>query len=906
MTSAYRKLMTTCLAAVLAFGLAACGGGGGGTAPPVPDPAEEQRKTATAAIAAATAAVAGLTAMSSDADVAAAQAAITAAESAVAAATDVPAAEVATMTGSINVEKTKLAFAEQQIASYRQSTHDTQLAAAQTAVGAATAAVGGLTDMSSDADVAAAESAIAAAKAAVMAGTMLTDAEMATLNGAIAAAETNLMTAESNIADYRTHQSQHAAAMNAASAATMAVAGLNDMSTAAEVAAAESAIAAAKAAVTAGTMLTPSEVARLNGEIALVEVDLTTTKTAIADRARNEQHVAAMNAVSAAEMAVAALTDTSTQAEVDAAQDLIDAAKTVVMAGTMLTAGQVAMLNDDISDVETDLGTIGDLRTAQEIVRLHEEASGATMDAEAAGEKATMAVATAKEYDDKLDVASVKGDSSAAKANAKKVLDARIGADQAVLDAEAAKARADTAKSDAGDIADGTAGKTEVVTAIDEAIKEAEAQIAATKAISTGKNADGTPNQDGQDLKTAVLAVTGSDEDDLKDDTDVAEGVAMAVAGALLATNTNAGSLDGTPVRVTHYATEATLTAATPPAIKDRTFHDHDSSGMTWENIVGGANVVRERLGTVSGNALTAGNGVVPVALIAGMDADVVNPAEDDLSGTGGSDGGNTYGDEFSTDAADINYRGIPGVVVCLGDDCKVGVAADGINEGKLIGSWYFTPSSTTDVYIPNPDEDARVATPYVQDNNFAQWGHWLTVATDGTGNVTIHTYATSGANLQNLNLGVPAGSLTDTETATFTGDAAGMSVHKELDTDGKQLSISSGAFTAEVELTARFGTAPTLQGMIDNFRGGAHTDSDWEVKLQEEPLDTTSAAFTSGMLGVAKGSGQGGDWTAQGYGPAQTTVDGATVNHRPSGFFGKFNAHFTDGHAAGAYVARK
>ena len=65
---------------------------------------------------------------------------------------------------------------------------------------------------------------------------------------------------------------------------------------------------------------------------------------------------------------------------------------------------------------------------------------------------------------------------------------------------------------------------------------------------------------------------------------------------------------------------------------------------------------------------------------------------------------------------------------------------------------------------------------------------------------------------------------------------------------------------------------------------------------LQDTAIDTTSAAVADG---VAKGSGQAGDWAAQGYGPAP--VD--NVNQRPAGFIGNFNAHFTDGHAAGAFV---
>ena len=49
-----------------------------------------------------------------------------------------------------------------------------------------------------------------------------------------------------------------------------------------------------------------------------------------------------------------------------------------------------------------------------------------------------------------------------------------------------------------------------------------------------------------------------------------------------------------------------------------------------------------------------------------------------------------------------------------------------------------------------------------------------------------------------------------------------------------------------------------------------------------------------------------------QGYGPEQTPRDSGVdpeilaIKHRPDGFFGRFNANFTDGQAAGAYATRK
>ena len=124
------------------------------------------------------------------------------------------------------------------------------------------------------------------------------------------------------------------------------------------------------------------------------------------------------------------------------------------------------------------------------------------------------------------------------------------------------------------------------------------------------------------------------------------------------------------------------------------------------------------------------------------------------------------------------------------------------------------------------------------------------------------------------------------------------MSVEKTTDSDGNITDIDSGAFTASVTLKATFGTADedrTLGGTINRFVGPA-TDPNWTVELQTRAFDSGGANFGNDS-GTTVATGRDGDWTAQGYGPQ---------NGRPIGFFGGFNAHFTDGHAAGAYTTRK
>ena len=341
--------------------------------------------------------------------------------------------------------------------------------------------------------------------------------------------------------------------------------------------------------------------------IAIAKVDLGTAKTTISDyRTEVGQRTAANTAVDAAVMAVNALNINSSDAAVEDAKNKIAMAEAAIVAGTMLSDSEKHDLNASIAAVEMTLAGVEEQiairksgTVAQQIVGLHSTANEATRVANAAGARADQAVLDADKYSMMLDVASVKGDSAVAKANAEMVLEARKTVTDAVDAAEAAKGRAEAGKTEAEGIADGTDGKAEVIAALNDAIMAAETQIAATKAIDTGKNADESVNEDGVKLRTAVQAVEGTDEDDKTTTTEKGEEVAMAVGGALLPmAGVNADTPDGTARRVEHYATPTTLTAVTDlPAVADRTFHDNNSRGMTWAQIVGAANVVMERVG---------------------------------------------------------------------------------------------------------------------------------------------------------------------------------------------------------------------------------------------------------------------------------------------------------------------
>ena len=462
---------------------------------------------------------------------------------------------------------------------------------------------------------------------------------------------------------------------------------------------------------------------------------------------------------------------------------------------------------------------------------------------DAAEMAAEQAVKDAMKYFTMFTTVAVHGDSMAAQTNAQKVLDAQAAADKAVMDAEAAKTAAEAAKTEAGGIPAGDANRAAVIAALDAAIEAADDAIKAAK-----------KSQVDPDLEAAVTAVVGAD----KMNTPVKRGavVAMAIGGALGPTSATAG--DG--LRVTHAAADNVAPMIVAADMKSAVMMN-DATGMTWAQIVGEDNVMMSRLGEA--------NMAVPIASIAGMTAATVMPKDTPTAGTDGAG--------YSNADNESNYTGIDGTVHCLGTDCKV-------TDGKLAGSWYFQPDSPKATY--EKVGDRRV---YSEEMNYARFGHWLVVVVDD-GLATINTYAwTNQVGL--VELGV---SDTLEEEATYTGSAAGMSLHKTFDSQGERQSIYSGRFTADVTLEANFGAAATVEGTIDNFVGNA-VDSTWSVDLKQMPLGTERQS-DAGRTDTG-GTGQDGEWNARPYG-----LDAK----RPTGIFGDFNAHWTDGHAAGAFATRK
>jgi hypothetical protein len=328
---------------------------------------------------------------------------------------------------------------------------------------------------------------------------------------------------------------------------------------------------------------------------------------------------------------------------------------------------------------------------------------------------------------------------------------------------------------------------------------------------------------------------------------------------------------------------------------------ENDHRGETWAEIVG--SVTMMRIATVDSDTPTDDDtGLVPAAKFSGMLTSFITKVVGEVV-LETNDETNDFADGRQHPG---NYEGIPGTVFCAGRDCGVTINADG--DRLLSGSWYFTPGAPKAWYVYNEDTET-----YDPETQYAKFGYWLAAAAEGR--TAINTFAKAGTattstdfNTNSVNTDPTATTLTDAR-ATYTGDAIGMSLHKVVTPQGgvEPGTLQSGQFTADVELTAIFGAAAALEGTIDNFRSdnAGAVDGDWEVSLlrtagfEDGSFGTNNEALDLDTAGMAVGTAlQDGYWTADSYGSSEMA--------RPEGIYGTFNAHFTDGHVAGAYATTK
>ena len=260
------------------------------------------------------------------------------------------------------------------------------------------------------------------------------------------------------------------------------------------------------------------------------------------------------------------------------------------------------------------------------------------------------------------------------------------------------------------------------------------------------------------------------------------------------------------------------------------------------------------------------------------------------------------------TDTEDVDERtfmgmfhGVPGTYTCT----TAGAGSSGctlINNDdgdlvQIVGTLTFTPEEQ------ETGDDPYMVAGVIPDADYLAFGYWVQ-ATEGDDGTEYDV-----AVFSNGSQAFSGTISTLTGTAEYSGGAAGLYVLKTGDV-ASAVPSASGHFTAEANLTARFGGDAIavndqfeVEGAITNFQDadGNTINSAWSVDLNKiENLNTGTAPFTGTTTG-------GGSWTATFYGnPATTTPATPAAEQYPTGVAGEFNAHFANGHVVGGYGATR
>ncbi len=482
------------------------------------------------------------------------------------------------------------------------------------------------------------------------------------------------------------------------------------------------------------------------------------------------------------------------------------------------------------------------------------------------------------------DIYSVGGDSSMVRANAKVIMDAKAAADKALADAKAALTAAEKALTDLNALPAGTTGLAAQKKVVTGQIETVKAEIKAIEKTLTGGPQTFAGLLSPVDTEAKIKNRAGeTPAGGLKTSTRPARRMLHALEPA--DTARAGGNYDA---RVSAMYTE-TPTAAPPPTkvvLPSTSDQDHtDNTGrsmfyhryddgelpagvMTWEQIAA-------KDGMLVKKAFGADN----------MDVDVLPLAGMPLSALTNSSGKAL--DAYPTDLSeDQYYKGVKGTLYCQGTCSAPG--------DKLTGKLFFKAADEFDdgyagnyrYYWMTPRNSH-----YTTYHAYARYGYWL-YETGSTTGVTVLANSPAGYRGDlTKNAALPA-------TATYKGNALGLSVLKTF-TAGEHTGQKSAQFTADVTLNAKFGDAGErkLGGTIDNFMGNA-VDEDWSVELAETAQDdlTVYRGVTTGSRG-ASAHDKTGLWDS---GPFNKDGIG-----RPAGILGVFNAHFSNGHAIGAFSTR-
>jgi hypothetical protein len=270
--------------------------------------------------------------------------------------------------------------------------------------------------------------------------------------------------------------------------------------------------------------------------------------------------------------------------------------------------------------------------------------------------------------------------------------------------------------------------------------------------------------------------------------------------------------------------------------------------------------------------------------------------------------------DDAGTDAKENEvagtFHGVPGTYTCTGGSaCTVMRDMDGVLD--LGDNWTFTPKVLAEGADPH-----MVA---VEDDDYLHFGFWKNTSEDKDGDPVLMANGVFGGAMMSVLTDLRSQELEG--SATYSGAATGKYVRKEFDSDGEPEHLYGGQFTADAELTAYFlgddvavNKQQSIEGMITNFMDGEDSiDSTWSVTLMKAGFSTTDAdTFDNTAANPAKGMTEGdkemmGNWEARFFGEVTAGEAGANpavADVYPSGIAGRFNGHFVNGHALGAFGA--
>ena len=237
-------------------------------------------------------------------------------------------------------------------------------------------------------------------------------------------------------------------------------------------------------------------------------------------------------------------------------------------------------------------------------------------------------------------------------------------------------------------------------------------------------------------------------------------------------------------------------------------------------------------------------------------------------------------------------FHGIPGEYTCAGNTCTSTADKDG-NLLTLVGEWSFDPDTA-------PEGKPHMVFGVTPDPDHIHFGYWLQTTPGEDEEPTTYAFNTFVGGADTFE----AGSFGNLEgQAEYEGNAAGIYVRKTLKSTGEVASAVTGEFQADADLTAYFGGADVrasnhyrIEGTVTNFMDGGTELAGWSVKLEKHDFtnNPTDSAFAGGTTVGSEGVDKGA-WSGTFFGPE---ADGAM----PSAVAGEFNAHFTNGHVAGAY----